>query len=206
MGEVPRVVLGLYDGAFGDYRFSHVHQMIEMPLNHLGLVVRPHDIRRPLPAIERMGDVRGIVTAFISDAIFADPAAYLAWLDGALKAGKRVAIMNFTGVGRSRAGVLSGGERRLLEIARALVMEPAVLLIDEPSIGLEPRYIDLVFEVLADLRAKDGKTIVMVEQNAKKGLEFADIGYVLVAGRLALAGRGSDLLADPRVGRLFLGG
>ena len=107
---------------------------------------------------------------------------------------------------RERAGVLSGGERRLLEIARALVMEPAVLLIDEPSIGLEPRYIDLVFEVLADLRAKDGKTIVMVEQNAKKGLEFADIGYVLVAGRLALAGRGSDLLADPRVGRLFLGG
>ena len=104
MGEVPRVVLGLYDGTFGDYRFSHVHQMIEMPLNHLGLVVRPHDIRQPLPAIERMGDVRGIVTAFISDAIFADPAAYLAWLDGAMRAGKRVAIMNFTGVGRSRAG------------------------------------------------------------------------------------------------------
>lgn len=104
-----------------------------------------------------------------------------------------------------RAKVLSGGERRLLEISRALIMDPAVLLIDEPSIGLEPRYIDLVFEVLTDLQRKDGKTILMVEQNAKKGLEFADIGYVLVAGRVALAGSGRDLLANPDVGRLFLG-
>jgi branched-chain amino acid transport system ATP-binding protein len=105
-----------------------------------------------------------------------------------------------------RAGVLSGGERRLLEISRALIMEPEVLLVDEPSIGLEPRFIDMVFEILGELQRKEGKTIVMVEQNAKKGLEFADIGYVLAAGQLALAGRGQELLADPRVGRLFLGG
>ncbi|MGH6902208.1 MAG: ABC transporter ATP-binding protein, partial [Geminicoccaceae bacterium] len=105
-----------------------------------------------------------------------------------------------------RAGVLSGGERRLLEISRALIMEPEVLLVDEPSIGLEPRFIDMVFEILGDLQRKEGKTIVMVEQNAKKGLEFADIGYVLAAGQLALAGRGEELLADPKVGRLFLGG
>ena len=104
-----------------------------------------------------------------------------------------------------RAGVLSGGERRLLEISRALIMEPEVLLVDEPSIGLEPRFIDMVFEILADLQRRDGKTIVMVEQNAKKGLEFADIGYVLVSGRLAMAGPGSTLLEDPEVGRLFLG-
>ena len=104
------------------------------------------------------------------------------------------------------AKVLSGGERRLLEISRALVMEPQVLLVDEPSIGLEPRFIDMVFEILGDLQRKEGKTIVMVEQNAKKGLEFADIGYVLVSGRLALAGPAKDLLADPDVGRLFLGG
>ncbi len=104
-----------------------------------------------------------------------------------------------------RAGVLSGGERRLLEISRALIMEPDVLLVDEPSIGLEPRFIDMVFEILGDLQRKDGKTIVMVEQNAKKGLEFADIGYVLVSGRLAMAGPGSALLEDPEVGRLFLG-
>lgn len=104
------------------------------------------------------------------------------------------------------ARVLSGGERRLLEISRSLVMSPDVLLVDEPSIGLEPRYIGQVFEILDDLQHNEGKTIVMVEQNARKGLEFADIGYVLVAGQLALAGRGHELLDNPAVGRLFLGG
>jgi branched-chain amino acid transport system ATP-binding protein len=107
---------------------------------------------------------------------------------------------------RHPAKVLSGGERRMLEISRALVMDPQILLVDEPSIGLEPRFIDAVFEILGDLQHKEGKTIVIVEQNAKKGLEFADIGYVMVAGRLALAGRANDLLANPDVSRLFLGG
>jgi branched-chain amino acid transport system ATP-binding protein len=104
------------------------------------------------------------------------------------------------------AKVLSGGERRLLEISRALVMRPDVLLVDEPSIGLEPRFIDMVFEILDDLQHNEGKTIIMVEQNAKKGLEFADIGYVLVSGQLAIAGPGNELLQNPEVGRLFLGG
>ncbi len=104
------------------------------------------------------------------------------------------------------AKVLSGGERRLLEISRALVMNPEVLLVDEPSIGLEPRFIDMVFEILEDLQKTEGKTIIMVEQNAKKGLEFADIGYVLVSGELAIAGTGDELLENPDVGRLFLGG
>jgi branched-chain amino acid transport system ATP-binding protein len=107
---------------------------------------------------------------------------------------------------RNRAGTLSGGERRLLEIARALILDPDVLLVDEPSIGLEPRFIDSVFEILADLQRKEGKTILMVEQNARKGLQFADIGYVLVSGRVARAGTGRELLDDPEVGRLFLGG
>ena len=104
------------------------------------------------------------------------------------------------------AKVLSGGERRLLEISRALVMKPSVLLVDEPSIGLEPRYIDMVFEILRDLQQTEKKTIILVEQNAKKGLEFADIGYVLVSGQTAIAGKGDDLLKNPDVGRLFLGG
>ena len=104
------------------------------------------------------------------------------------------------------AKVLSGGERRLLEISRALVMKPSVLLVDEPSIGLEPRYIDMVFEILRDLQKNEKKTIILVEQNAKKGLEFADIGYVLVSGETAIAGKGDDLLNNPDVGRLFLGG
>ena len=107
---------------------------------------------------------------------------------------------------KQQAGNLSGGERRLLEISRALIMDPDVLLVDEPSIGLEPRFINSVFEILEDLQHGEGKTIIMVEQNAKKGLDFADLGYVLVSGQLALAGKGSELLEQPEVGKLFLGG
>ena len=104
------------------------------------------------------------------------------------------------------AKVLSGGERRLLEISRALVMKPNILLVDEPSIGLEPKYIDMVFEILGDLQKNEKKTIILVEQNAKKGLQFADIGYVLVSGETAIAVKADDLLKNPDVGRLFLGG
>jgi len=107
---------------------------------------------------------------------------------------------------RQSAGSLSGGERRLLEISRALIMNPDVLLVDEPSIGLEPKFIDNVFDILEELQNKDHKTIIMVEQNAKKGLEFADLGYVLVSGQLAMADDASKLLSTPEVGRLFLGG
>ena len=106
----------------------------------------------------------------------------------------------------NKASSLSGGERRLLEIARALIMNPKVLLVDEPSIGLEPRFINMVFEILQDLQSNQGKTIIMVEQNAKKGLEFCDIGYVIVSGELVLADYGSKLLENPEVGKLFLGG
>ncbi len=104
------------------------------------------------------------------------------------------------------AGALSGGERRLLEISMALVMNPEVLLVDGPSIGLEPRFIDMVFEILADLQLNEGKSIIMVEQNAKRELEFAGIGYVLVSASLAITGSGQELLDNPDVGRLFLGG
>ena len=138
------------------------------------------------------------------------------WMGGFLKdqpaEAKKAAEMVFDKYPRlaarrkHQAKVLSGGERRLLEISRALVMNPEVLLVDEPSIGLEPRFIDMVFEILDDLQRRDGKTIIMVEQNAKKGLEFADIGYVLVSGEVAIAGTGDELLANPNVGQLFLGG
>ena len=118
-------------------------------------------------------------------------------------------LKKYTRLGERRnqkAKVLSGGERRLLEISRALIMNPDILLVDEPSIGLEPKYIDMVFEILGDLQKNEKKTILLVEQNAKKGLEFADIGYVLVSGQTAIAGRGDDLLKNEEVGRLFLGG
>ncbi|TMA27422.1 MAG: ATP-binding cassette domain-containing protein [Deltaproteobacteria bacterium] len=107
---------------------------------------------------------------------------------------------------RQLARVLSGGERRLLEISRALVMDPRVLLVDEPSIGLEPRFIDIVFEILSELQHGAGKAIVVVEQNARKGLQFADVGYVLVSGSVARVGSGAELLEDPEIGRLYLGG
>ncbi|WP_198174103.1 ATP-binding cassette domain-containing protein [Mesorhizobium xinjiangense] len=77
--------------------------------------------------------------------------------------------------------------------------------VDEPSIGLEPRFIDMIFAILQDLQRRNGKSILMVEQNAKNGLEFADVGYVLVSGQLARAGHGANLAADPEVDRLFLG-
>ena len=107
---------------------------------------------------------------------------------------------------RLPAGALSGGERRLLEIARALIMEPEVLLIDEPSIGLDPQHVGAVFEILDGLQRDEGKTIILVEQNARRGLEYADIGYVLVSGQVVMAGTGDDLLASDEVARQFLGG
>ena len=108
--------------------------------------------------------------------------------------------------GRQPARLLSGGERRVLEIARALMMQPRVLLIDEPSLGLEPRHIELVFDTLTELKRRDGLAMVLVEQNAVRGLAFADIGYVLVGGEIVMAGSGAELGADPAVGRLYLGG
>jgi branched-chain amino acid transport system ATP-binding protein len=128
--------------------------------------------------------------------------------DAAMEAAERV-LAKYDRLARRRrqpARVLSGGERRLLEISRALIMNPRLLLVDEPSIGLEPRYIDMVFEILADLKSSEGRAIVMVEQNAKKGLEFCDIGYLLVSGTVAMADTGDALLRHPDVGRLFLGG
>jgi branched-chain amino acid transport system ATP-binding protein len=98
---------------------------------------------------------------------------------------------------------LSCGERRLLEISRALVMRPRLLLIDEPSIGLEPVFVEQIYTALRDLRDREGLTIVMVEQNAKKGLEFADIGCVVVAGEIVMAGTGDELLRAATIGRLF---
>ena len=85
-------------------------------------------------------------------------------------------------------------------------MDPRVLLVDEPSIGLEPRFIDIVFEILSELQRGAGKAIVVVEQNARKGLQFADVGYVLVSGSVARVGSGAELLQDPEIGRLYLGG
>jgi branched-chain amino acid transport system ATP-binding protein len=103
------------------------------------------------------------------------------------------------------AGGLSGGEQKQVELARSLMLEPKLILLDEPSIGLEPRSRRLVFESVAEL-AGDGRAVLLVEQNARSGLSVADRGVVLQAGTVRLTGTGRDLLDDDRVGRLYLGG
>ena len=104
-----------------------------------------------------------------------------------------------------QASTLSGGEQKLLEIARALLLEPKLILIDEPSIGLSPKMVQETFSILRELRDQ-GVTILMVEQNAKSALEISDDGLVLELGRTRMSGSASELLHDPRVGSLFLGG
>jgi branched-chain amino acid transport system ATP-binding protein len=104
-----------------------------------------------------------------------------------------------------QASTLSGGEQKLLEIARGLLLEPKLILIDEPSIGLSPIMVQETFDILKDLRTR-GVTILMVEQNAKSALEISDDGLVLELGRTRMSGAARALLEDPRVGHLFLGG
>ena len=103
-----------------------------------------------------------------------------------------------------RAGSLSGGEQKRLEIARALMLDPKVLLIDEPSIGLAPKARGEVFATLASL-ADGGWTILLVEQNARSGLAVAQYGAVLDGGVVRLSGPAADVLANPEIGRLYLG-
>ena len=103
-----------------------------------------------------------------------------------------------------KASTLSGGQRRLLELARSLMVEPDLMLLDEPSIGLEPKFIDDVFERIEQLNDL-GTTILLVEQNAEKGLSVADRGFVLASGEIKITGTGTELLEDEEVGRLYLG-
>ena len=106
---------------------------------------------------------------------------------------------------RNQASTLSGGEQKQLEIGRALLLRPRVILIDEPSIGLSPLVSQEVFRLLRTL-ADSGTTVLMVEQNVRSALKFADRALVLEMGRLALDRPASELLNDPHLNRLFLGG
>ena len=102
------------------------------------------------------------------------------------------------------AATLSGGEQQMLAIGRALVARPRLLLLDEPSLGLAPKFVTRILQTLLDLK-REGKTILLVEQNARKALQIADHGYVMERGRIVLSGTGEGLLNDPQVQATYLG-
>jgi neutral amino acid transport system ATP-binding protein len=106
---------------------------------------------------------------------------------------------------RQAAGTMSGGERQMLAMARALMPEPQILLLDEPSAGLAPAFVEAIFEKIADIN-RHGVTLVMVEQNARRALAMSSRGYVLDVGQNRFEGRGKELLDDPKVAELYLGG
>jgi branched-chain amino acid transport system ATP-binding protein len=105
---------------------------------------------------------------------------------------------------KQMAGNLSGGEQRMLEIARTLLLDPALIMLDEPSLGLAPKMVDHIFEIILQLR-ETGKSILMVEQNVKKGLSVSDRGYVLELGMIKLEDKAQNLIDDERVARLYMG-
>jgi branched-chain amino acid transport system ATP-binding protein len=105
---------------------------------------------------------------------------------------------------QQRAGTMSGGEQQMVAIARALMAEPKLLMLDEPSLGLAPMIVDQVFDILAKLKA-DGLTILLVEQHADEALKLADYGYVMAVGRVRAEGRGNDLRDNPALHHSYLG-
>jgi len=106
---------------------------------------------------------------------------------------------------RDAAGTLSGGQQQILEMAIALLLQPRLLMVDEPSLGLDPRMVEIVFDTILAIN-REGTTILMVEQNAKKALSVSQRGFVLELGRNRFEGTGADLLDNPNVRRHYLGG
>jgi branched-chain amino acid transport system ATP-binding protein len=106
---------------------------------------------------------------------------------------------------KQAGGTLSGGEQQMLAIARALMAEPRVLLLDEPSMGLAPILVEQIFDIIREIN-ESGTSIILVEQNALMALSIADRGYVLDTGRVALEGSSDDLLHNPQVINAYLGG
>ncbi|MBU0955828.1 MAG: ATP-binding cassette domain-containing protein, partial [Spirochaetes bacterium] len=105
---------------------------------------------------------------------------------------------------KQKAGTLSGGEQQMLAVGRALMTRPKLLMMDEPSLGLAPLIVKMIFDIVREIN-KEGVTVLLIEQNAKAALEVADIGYVLETGRITFSGSGADLLKDDRVRSAYLG-
>jgi branched-chain amino acid transport system ATP-binding protein len=104
-----------------------------------------------------------------------------------------------------KAGSLSGGQQRLVEFARCLMLDPELIMLDEPSMGLDPQTRTMVFEMIAEMN-RQGRTILLVEQNARAGLKLSTHGVVLENGRVRLTGSGREVLTHPEIGALYLGG
>ena len=105
-----------------------------------------------------------------------------------------------------KGGTLSGGEQQMLATARGLMLKPHILLMDEPSMGLAPVLVDLIFDVIRELNQKEGTTILLVEQNAHMALKYAARAYVLETGRIVLSGPASEIAQNPEVKKAYLGG
>lgn len=106
---------------------------------------------------------------------------------------------------KQNGGSLSGGEQQMLAIARGLMMDPDIIMLDEPSLGLAPIIVEEIFELILKIR-ESGKTVLLIEQNASMALSIADRGYVLEIGNVTLEGKGKDLLVNPEVKKAYLGG
>ncbi|MCX7619177.1 ABC transporter ATP-binding protein, partial [Tepidiforma sp.] len=104
-----------------------------------------------------------------------------------------------------RGGTLSGGEQQMLAIGRALMQQPAILLLDEPSMGLAPLLVEEIFNIIRKLNTEQGTTILLVEQNAQAALQIANRAYVLETGRIIMSGPAQELLHDPRIIEAYLG-
>jgi branched-chain amino acid transport system ATP-binding protein len=105
-----------------------------------------------------------------------------------------------------KGGTLSGGEQQMLATARGLMLKPHILLMDEPSMGLAPVLVDLIFDVIRELNQKEGTTILLVEQNAHMALKYASRAYVLETGRIVLTGPAAEIAQNPEVKKAYLGG
>jgi len=106
---------------------------------------------------------------------------------------------------KQQGGTLSGGEQQMLAIARALMSRPKVLLMDEPSLGLAPIFVQKIFDIISEINKKDGVTILLVEQNANLALQTAERGYVLETGRITLEDQAETLLHNPEIRKAYLG-
>jgi branched-chain amino acid transport system ATP-binding protein len=105
---------------------------------------------------------------------------------------------------KQKAGTFSGGEQQMLAVGRALMSKPTVMMMDEPSLGLAPLFVGMIFDIIRQINAA-GVTVLLVEQNAKAALEVADIGYVMETGSISFSGAGKELLVDDRVRKAYLG-